>query len=238
MRSLFVLFWLTCSLQLLAADTGVIVMFGDSTTAFRPKAVRQVYSVRVEAALRAENRAVIVYNRGVGGNTTEMARTRLEKDVLALKPEVVVVQFGINDAAVDVWKDPPKTEPRVGQQRYVENLRWMAEQIHAAGGRVIFMTPNPLRWTERMKSLYGRPPYDAADPEGFDKLHLRAYAAAMRALAAELKVPLVDVHSAYAEWSQSSGQPLDQLLLDGQHPNDAGHALVTEKLLPVLRLQQ
>lgn len=211
------------------AAPGCIVMFGDSTTAFRPGSIKQVYSDRVFNDLLKKGTTLMVANRGVGGNTTEMARERMKRDVLALKPKVVVIQFGINDAAVDVWKNPPASGPRVALERYLENLGWIVDQVHAQGGKVILMTPNPIYWTERMRAMYGKPPYDAADPQGFDKLHLRAYAAAVRELAAKKKAPLVDVHAAYA------GKEAEKLLLDGIHPNDNGQQLVTELLLPVLR---
>ena len=38
---------------------------------------------------------------------------------------MIVIQFGINDAAVDVWKKPPATEPRVPLNEYLDNLRTM-----------------------------------------------------------------------------------------------------------------
>ncbi len=214
---------------------GTIVMFGDSTTAYRPTAIKQVYSDRVFTDLLKAGTTLVVSNRGVGGNTTEMARTRFAGDVLSLKPKLVVIQFGINDAAVDVWKTPPATGPRVALERYSENLRWMAAQLKDIGSKVIFMTPNPILWTDKMKSMYGKAPYDAADPEGFDKLQLRAFAEAMRKVAAETGTPLVDIHAGYVEYTQKSGKAAESLLLDGIHPNDAGQQLVAEKLLPVIR---
>ncbi|HYF36334.1 MAG TPA: GDSL-type esterase/lipase family protein, partial [Prosthecobacter sp.] len=209
----------------------IVVMFGDSTTAYRPNAIKQVYSDRVYAQLIKDGSPLVVANRGIGGNTTKMARARFEKDVLSLKPKVVVIQFGINDAAVDVWKDPPATTPRVSREDYVANLRWMIEQLRNVGAKPILMTPNPLRWTGRMKQMYGRLPYDVNDPEGFEKPHLRAYADAMRALASDMQVPLIDIHAAY------TGKDAEKLLLDGVHPNDAGQQLVAEKLLPVITAQ-
>ena len=70
---------------------------------------------------------------------------------------------------------------------------------------------------------------DAAD--GFDKPVLSRYRDVMRTLANELKVPLVDANEAFM-----SHDP-DKLLLDGMHPNDAGHALEADLLLPVIREQ-
>ena len=57
----------------------------------------------------------------------------------------------------------------------------------------------------------------------------------LRQLAAELKVPLVDVRAAYPEYAARQKTEPDGLLLDGMHPNDKGHSLVAERLLPVIR---
>ncbi|HWC90807.1 MAG TPA: GDSL-type esterase/lipase family protein, partial [Pirellulales bacterium] len=94
-----------------------IVAFGDSTTAARGSTT--VYAT----ILQEELRGVRVINAGVGGNSTEMARKRFEADVLSQRPRIAIIQFGINDAAVDVWKTPPATQPRVSLERYEANLR-------------------------------------------------------------------------------------------------------------------
>ena len=44
----------------------------------------------------------LIINAGIGGHNTENARARLQKDVLSKNPDVVIIQFGINDAAIDV----------------------------------------------------------------------------------------------------------------------------------------
>lgn len=218
------------------AGDQVVVMFGDSTTAFRPGAVEKVYSERIQDSLTKNGEAIRVLNRGVGGDTTARAKKRFDKDVLAENPAVVVMQFGINDAAVDVWKDPPNTGPRVSRDEYRSNLRAMIEEAHEAGADVILMTPNPLRWQEKMRQRYGKPPYDPDDPEGFEKPFFRGHVEAMRSLAEAMDIPLVDIHALYLERETRTGSPPDELLLDGVHPNDAGHALVAEALLPELRL--
>lgn len=210
---------------------GGIIMFGDSTTARREGEVKQVYADRVQESLLKIGSSLAVYNAGVGSNTTALARSRFTKDVLAHKPRVVVIQFGLNDACVDVWKNPPATAPRISLTNYEANLRWLIGASREANIKPILMTTNPLRWSSKMKELYSRPPYRPDEPDGFDKPVLAAYNELVRKLAAELKVPLVDVHAAFSE-----KQP-DDLLLDGMHPNDAGHTIIAELLLPVIRAQ-
>jgi len=205
-----------------AEEPFTIVAFGDSTTA--PRGGLTVYATLLQEQLQAKDRPLNVINAGVGGNTTAMARARFEKDVLARQPDVVVIQFGINDAAVDVWKKPPATQSRMPLAAFEKNLREFCATLKGRGARVVLMTPNPLRWTPKLKELYGKPPYKVDDADGFNVV-LRDYAGAVRRLAREEKVGLVDVFAAFM------AQPSpDALLLDGMHPNERGHRIVADLL--------
>ena len=213
---------------------GGIIMFGDSTTALRG-GIKKVYSVLVQESLQRTGSTLAVYNAGVPGNTTKDARVRFEKDVLRYKPRAIVMQFGINDSAVDVWKDPPATVPRVPLLRYIENLRTMITAAQQQGIKVILMTTNPIRWAPKIKDLYGKPPYNADTEDGFESLHLASYNDALRQLAIELHVPLVDILAAYPAFAAERKLTVDGLLLDGIHPNDFGHQLVAELLAPAIQ---
>jgi len=222
-----------CARAARAADARpfTIVAFGDSTTA--PRGALPVYARLLQDELTAKGRALLVINAGVGGNTTEMARARFEKEVLARQPDFAIVQFGINDAAVDVWKKPPATQPRVALPRYESNLREFVQRLKSAGARVIVMTPNPLRWTPKLKEMYGRPPYAPDDPDGFNVL-LKDYAGAARRVAREEQVACVDIFQVFAGYAGPGGRAVDDLLLDGMHPNEKGHRLIADALKPVL----
>jgi lysophospholipase L1-like esterase len=214
-----------------ASGAETIVLLGDSTTA--PRGALVVYANLLEKELPARGIEAKVINAGVGGNSTADARRRFERDVLAHQPDVVVIQFGINDAAVDVWRNPPATEARVSQKDYELNLRTMIQSLHKRGTRVILMTPNPMRWTPKLKELYGKPPYDPAAPQGFNVL-LAGYAKTVEQLAREEKLPLIDVYQAFEDYGKGEGQAVDQLLLDGMHPNAAGHRIIADLLLEQL----
>jgi sialidase-1 len=210
-------------------DLPVIVAFGDSTTAPRPGAIKQVYADRIAEILDKSGAVGPVYNAGVGGNTSEAGKRRFSQHVLARQPSVVVIMFGLNDAAIDVWKNPPATESRVPLAQYEDNIRWMVAQVRANDARPVLMTTNPLRWTPQLIKLYGKPPYRVDDADGFDAPVLSKYNAALRQLAKDLDVPLIDVHAAFTKHGP------DKLLLDGMHPNDKGHEIIAELLTPVLQ---
>lgn len=208
-----------------------IVAFGDSTTA--PRGHLSIYADILERELPEGGVEARVINAGVPSNTTADGRKRFEADVLARDPELVVIQFGINDAAVDVWKDPPATAPRVALAQYEANLRWFIDALQQRDITPILMSPNPMRWAEKTRKLYGRAPYDPASADGFNVL-LRDYAAAAKAVAADTGVPFIDVYGIFQAVDGEEGSSMDDLLLDGMHPNAAGHRLVANALMEVI----
>jgi len=73
-----------------------LLMLGDSITAAYGLARNEGLPARLEAALRAEGRAVSVVDAGVSGDTTAGGRARLDW-ALADRPDAVIVALGGND---------------------------------------------------------------------------------------------------------------------------------------------
>jgi sialidase-1 len=208
-----------------------IVAFGDSTTATRGKL--RIYADILEQELPEGGVEAWVHNAGIPSNTTENGRARFQKDVLDREPKAVIIQFGINDSAIDVWKNPAATKPRVARERYEENLRYFIGELKNRDIPTILMSPNPIRWVEKTRELYGKPPYDPGDPDGFNVL-LKGYADTARNVAAETGVAFIDVYAMFEAYDAVAGQSMDDLLLDGMHPNDAGHRLVANALMEMI----
>jgi lysophospholipase L1-like esterase len=213
------------------AQSRVVVAFGDSTTAPRGEVV--TYPELLQQRWQHLDPPVRVINAGVRGDNSDHALVRLESDVLAHKPQTVVVRFGTNDAAVDVWATPPATEPRVPLRRFIVNLQTIIDAVQGIGAQTLLCTPNPLGWSEITLNLYGKPPYNAADADGFNVL-LRDYVAAVRHIAEERGLPLVDLDMAFRAHVSDSIPPWMALAPDGMHPNDAGHQLSADLLTPVV----
>ncbi|MCH9656069.1 MAG: hypothetical protein K0U86_12910 [Planctomycetes bacterium] len=209
-----------------------IVTFGDSTTATRGPL--NVYSKILAKELPQLGFPVKVINSGIGGNNTEQAKARFEKDVLRHRPDLVVIQFGINDSAIDVWKNPPETRSRVSNEKYEANLRSMIRTLKKKNISVILMTPNSMRWNVKTKQLYNKPPYDAKNPDGFN-VTLKKYLPTVQKIAREETVPLVDVYAAFENYAKQPGQSADDLLSDGMHPNTKGQKMVADLLIPQIK---
>lgn len=213
------------------SDGLTIVAFGDSTTA--PRGDLAIYAGLLEKGLRDKEIPVQVVNAGVGSNHTELAEARFKKDVLAYGPALVIIQFGINDASADVWRTPPATTPRVPLETYTQHLRNFVRTLKEQDATVVLMTPNPLRWTPRLKELYGKSPYNAEAEDGFN-VFLKDYAAAVRQIAKQEQVSLLDVYADFETFGRAPEQSVDDLLLDGMHPNAVGHKRIADQLLTLV----
>jgi acyl-CoA thioesterase-1 len=215
-----------------------IVAFGDSTTAADDWSGLRIptYPDLLPGALVAYGVAARVVNAGICDTTTRDARERLDRDVRAHAPDLVVVQFGINDSWIDAGEG--RREPRLSRDEYRDNLRHIARTLVADGALVVLMTPNPMRWVAGgyVEVFRGHPGLLDTDAErGIDAL-LDVYAQEVRDLARSESIPLVDAHAAFEEYGDEAGQSVHDLLMDddGIHPNAAGQRLVCRVLAPAI----
>jgi lysophospholipase L1-like esterase len=211
-----------------------IVALGDSTTAVDDWSGTgvEVYPEMLPGALAVHGITARVVNAGIGDTTTREARERLDRDVRALSPDLVVIQFGINDSWISI--DEGRREPCMTRDEYRGNLGHLVRTLRSDGVLVVVMTPNPMRWDDPVFiEAFTRDPgiLDTSEERGIDVL-LDLYAADAREVAREEAVPLVDVHRAFEEYACEPGRSIHDLLIagDGIHPNTAGQRLVCRLL--------
>jgi acyl-CoA thioesterase-1 len=98
-----------------------LAVLGDSLAAGFGLKPAESFPSRLEAALKAQGRAVTILNHGVSGDTTAGGLDRIDW-MLADKPDIVLVELGANDALRGT--DPAVTE---------KNLGVIVEKLKAAG---------------------------------------------------------------------------------------------------------
>lgn len=198
-----------------------IITLGDSIT----KGVRtgvaaeETFAALLKGELRKQDIAAEVTNVGMGGERTDHALLRLEKDVTAEEPRIVTIMYGTNDSYVDQGQ----REPRLTEHQYRDNLVQIVERLRRAGIQPVLMTEP--RWSATAK------------PNGIGEhpnLRLERYVQHCRDVAKELTVPLVD-HFGYWSKAEKEGQDLDGWTTDTCHPNPQGHQELTGLILPVIR---
>ena len=215
-----------CAMAARAASPKRIVLLGDSTT--YGYALDRPYGQILSEILTARGIPALVINAGINGNTTDGARTRFERDVLARKPDIVVIQYGLNDQGIRFYTDPAATRTLVAQEQFAENLRAFVRQLRERGITAILMTPNPMVWTPELGRKYPDGPY-LTPPDGGNR-RLERYVESIRALAVEERVPLVDIYRIY-----TTRNSLDDLFLpDGVHPNEKAYGINADALAQVL----
>ena len=151
--------------------------------------------------LRFPHAVINVTVTAIGGENSIGGEKRFARDVLSRHPDVVTIDYGLNDRGID----PAKV-----------NEAWvsMIHQAKAQNIKVILLTPTADK-TAIMDN--------ANDP-------LTQQAVAIRQLAIDESVGLVDSYSLFLQ-SLATGVKLDDLMSQVNHPNRAGHELVAHELL-------
>ncbi|MCX6624299.1 MAG: SGNH/GDSL hydrolase family protein [Acidobacteria bacterium] len=181
------------------------------------------FAAVLERGLRKSAPGAHVVNAGIGGNNSAQMLARLDHDVLAYHPKLVILMAGLNDAAYVDAGPKARTGPRIPLAEYSANLREIIRRVRAAGGEVLLATPNPM--TPRYPfASFGW--YQGKDINS----GLVPYVEAVRAVSRELQVRLVDVYRDYTSW-----RGYQATLPDGIHPDPKGHAFVAARLLPECR---
>lgn len=137
----------------------------------------------------------------IGGEDSIAGEKRFARDVLSRHPDVVTIDYGLNDRR----RDPDQV--RAAWQS-------MIAQAKAQNAKVILLTPTGDT-SAKMD--------DSNDP-------IVKQAVAIRLLAKEEGVGLVDSFAEYTK-AMASGTRLTDLMSQVNHPNRKGHELVAAKLL-------
>jgi acyl-CoA thioesterase-1 len=106
----------------------LIVCFGDSLTAGAGVDFAQSYPAYLQADLDARGYHYHVINQGISGNTTKDGVERLD-DIVALKPAIVVVEFGGNDGL----RGLPIADSRANLDRIINILKASGTKVVLAG---------------------------------------------------------------------------------------------------------
>ncbi len=192
--------------ELLAAGTEPVrvVCLGDSVTGvYYHTGGRRAYPEMLELALKRlyPNAQVQVFNAGISGNTTIDGLNRFEADVLAHKPQLVTVMFGLNDMT------------RVPLETYEANLAAMIQKCRAAGAETLLCTPNAV-----------------IDTPSRPTARLLEYVAAMRRVGERERTPVVDAYAACESVRAEDAFQWLLTMSDEIHPNMTGHKLFAEKI--------
>lgn len=157
----------------------------------------------VELKHRFPCAVVNVIVTAAGGEDSESGCARFESDVMCHRPDIVTIDYGLNDR-------------RIGLARAGAAWESMISMALSSGSRVILLTPT----ADVSKMPSAGHEHQAA---------LGRHAEQIIRLAEKHEIGLADSFSAFQKYAESA--PLTDLLSWPNHPNRAGHELVTQELL-------
>jgi lysophospholipase L1-like esterase len=191
-----------------------IVFLGDSITQ------QQLYTNYVESYLasRYPGLGLSFWNAGWGGDTAPGGVKRLARDVLALKPTLVTVCYGMNDGRYSLPK------PEIAAD-YENGMRELLARLRAAGCRVVVLTPGVVD--------YDRNPTHKANDYNRG---LRVLADIALRLAADAGATGYDLHRLMldVQTRAKAADPAFTMIPDAVHPDPAGQLVMAYALLDAL----
>lgn len=137
---------------------------------------------------------------GIGGENSEQGEKRFAVEVLAHRPDVLFIDYALNDRAI-------------GLERAAAAWRKMIEQALGEHVKVVLCTPTPDLASDLL---------DAKTP-------LALHARQIRALAAEYGVGLADTYGAFVALA-GEGRDIRSYMAQSNHPNRHGHAVAASEM--------
>ena len=200
-----------------------LVFMGDSITAgqYVVPASRwtDLVAARVRRTLEANAESpYYFYNRGISGETTRQGLERFARDVQEARPDVMTLQFGLNDC--NCW-DTDRGLPRVSEPAYRANLVEMIDRARHFGVKQIILSTNHR--TLRRKKL--------ANNRTLEENRIR-YNETVREVAARTGAELCDIDKGFDRFSD---EQLRELLLpepDLLHLSPKGHDHYADLVFP------
>ncbi len=190
-----------------------VIFLGDSITEAGAQQGGYVALVREKLAQAHPDVKIEIVGAGISGNRVPDLEQRLERDVLARQPNVVVIYIGIND----VWHS--QNGRGTSREDYEQGLQRLIKKIQGAGARVVLCTPSVIG--EKVDGT-----------NALDKM-LEEYSALSRKVARQTKSSLLDLRKRFvSRLRQANAKNVEQGVLtsDGVHLNAAGNRFVAEQM--------
>lgn len=186
-------------------DEAIFVTLGDSLTAlsYWPKET-------------AKELNMYLVNAGIGGNTTDDAVARFDRDVTNVltnnKTNFVVIAFGTNDFYCETANNP-----KVSLEKFEENLSSLVQRVRDLNAVPILLTTSYVQGT--------LPSFDPSKYNNDVNAALNKYNEVTRKIANDSDVYLVDI------WELCQDSPKSSYLVgDGVHLAELGNTVYTNAL--------
>ena len=196
-----------------------VVFFGDSITqaGVQPNG----YIMKLDSIIKQSHLSneIELAGAGIGGNKVYDLYLRMEEDVLAKQPDIVIIYVGIND----VWH---KASSGTGTDadKFERFYRAIIKKLQDKNIKVILCTP----------SVIGERNDNSNQQDG----DLNNYSNIIRRMAKDLSLPIIDLRNAFGDYLKVNNPANAEkgiLTVDRVHLNDKGNLFVANEMWKVLQ---
>ncbi|MBP6507087.1 MAG: hypothetical protein KA257_05935 [Opitutaceae bacterium] len=200
-----------------------LVAFGDSITRGYavPEGAGWVEIMAARLHAKRSRKDIAVVNSGGNANTSSEGLYRIESDVLAHLPGLVLVEFGGNDAVNDPLRN-------ISPDKFEQNILKIYNLVTKRGGTIVLVTFPPI--INNWHGSYSDPYYDKWG--GLDNC-VDLYRERTRQLAKHLGCRLFDLDHFLRDLIKKNGAE-DYIQRDGVHLTPIANRLVAEAMITFL----
>ena len=207
-----------------------ILFFGDSITdTYRSRENDSNFGMGYPTLVKGEitfdyPNQYILYNRGIAGNRVVDLYARVKQDVINLKPDVVSILIGVNDA----WHELT-CQNGVETGNYSKVYSMLIEEIMEAlpDVKIMIMEPFLLEGvsTENTETFANR--WNLFSTE------VKKRAVEAKEIAEKYNLPFIPLQDKFDEATKLAAN--SYWLYDGEHPTTAGHELIKREWIKAFK---
>jgi isoamyl acetate esterase len=218
LRPVLLLLIFTSLLSMTFQKAKRVIFFGDSITQAGVNANGYITKIKDAFTQKNISSQYELIGAGIGGNKVYDLYLRMETDVIAKSPDIVVIFIGIND----VWH---KTSSGTGTDadKFERFYTAIINKLKEKNAKIILCTPPAIG--ERT---------DYSNPQDGD---LNRYSQIIRDLAKKNNLPVCDLRKAFRDYNLQNNPDNKEsgiLTTDRVHLNEKGNQLVADQLLPYI----
>lgn len=175
------------------------------------------YQANIAARFGADlhSRKLTFLNRGVSGDTVNGLQSRIQKDLLDLKPDVLSILIGVND----LRKDPDAEKWEADYDKFLSEVTQSLPNTYLILGEPFGLPVGKHK--ENWEQYQGR---------------LKVRQKIVHRLAEKYKATCIEYQAMFEEAAKKA--PADYWIWDGVHPTYSGHQLMADEWIRTVRLMR
>ncbi len=170
---------------------------------------RNIYALQLKKRFKAFSKDIKIDIKGIASNRTYHVYDRLTRDCISLKPDVIVMLIGVNDA----WENyvpeqyPPLVRPM--EPHFREIFRRINTELE--GVQVLYLMPFMIDAVEEKLPFHKK---------------LNEFREKLRVIAEENGAVILDLQEVFDKAQKTTDPRL--LAVDGIHPTNLGHKVIAD----------